>query len=162
VSCGLPFEGAGESGGVFACAARAAAQRYGLTTRERQVLALLLAGRDRRDMARALGLRVSTVKWHLHNVYAKLEVETAEATLRRALFLDDARWLDEPLRSRAGLERLLAAADQVLEVRAHDGGQGVDEALTQLERELELVRREAAVGRPPRPMQQIALPLGEP
>ena len=45
-----------------------------LTPREAQVVALLRQGMPNKRIARALGLSLDTVKWHLKNVYLKLGV----------------------------------------------------------------------------------------
>jgi two-component system nitrate/nitrite response regulator NarL len=57
-------------------ASQARSRRYGevpiqLTPREREVLRLLQTGMTNKEMARALDLRLSTVKNHVHNVLAK-------------------------------------------------------------------------------------------
>jgi len=45
-----------------------------LTRREREILALVSEGRSNREVARLLWLTEQTVKFHLHNVYRKLDV----------------------------------------------------------------------------------------
>ena len=47
-----------------------------LTRRERDVAALVAAGQRNRTIAAALGISEGTVKMHLHNVYAKLGLES--------------------------------------------------------------------------------------
>ena len=47
---------------------------YNLTRREREVLALLAAGKTNRLIARELHVREGTVKSHLSSVYVKLGV----------------------------------------------------------------------------------------
>jgi len=47
-----------------------------LTRRERDVADLVTAGRRNRAIADALGISEGTVKMHLHNVYAKLGLES--------------------------------------------------------------------------------------
>jgi len=49
-------------------------QDYGLTTRERQVIALVAAGYTDRDLAEKLGVRENTAKHHLTHVFDKLGV----------------------------------------------------------------------------------------
>ena len=56
----------------------------GLTAREAEVLQLVGRGLTNKEAARMLGVRVSTVRKHLENVYAKLEVGTRTAALARA------------------------------------------------------------------------------
>lgn len=47
-----------------------------LTPRERDVARLVAAGQRNRTIATALGISEGTVKMHLHNVYAKLRLES--------------------------------------------------------------------------------------
>jgi DNA-binding CsgD family transcriptional regulator len=61
--------------------------RYRLTTREREVLAGVLDGASNDRLAAQLGLSRATVKWHLHNVFAKTNASNREALLRAALDL---------------------------------------------------------------------------
>ena len=49
-------------------------RRYGMTEREIDVLALLLAGYNASDIAGLLGISANTVKTHLKNIYAKTGV----------------------------------------------------------------------------------------
>lgn len=58
-----------------------------LTPRELQVLRLLCSGRSNKDIARALHLSENTVKTHLANVYAKLQVGKRTEAQARALRL---------------------------------------------------------------------------
>ncbi len=54
-----------------------------LTAREEEVLALVAEGRSNGEIGRALGLRGSTVKFHLRNLFVKLGVANrTEAALR--------------------------------------------------------------------------------
>ena len=54
-----------------------------LTDQELVVLRLLAAGRSNRDIAEALVITVGTAKWHVHNIYGKLGVDSrAEAVAR--------------------------------------------------------------------------------
>ncbi|MDZ4078424.1 MULTISPECIES: LuxR C-terminal-related transcriptional regulator [Hydrocarboniphaga] len=55
-----------------------------LTAREIELLKLLHAGLDNRKIASTLLLSVPTVKWHLHNVYSKLQVGSRGAAVARA------------------------------------------------------------------------------
>lgn len=55
-----------------------------LTRRERDVARLVATGQRNRDIAGALGISEGTVKMHLHNVYAKLGLES-----RTQLAMDD-------------------------------------------------------------------------
>ena len=49
-------------------------QDFGLTARERQVIALVSAGYTNRDLAQKLGISENTAKYHLTNVFDKLGV----------------------------------------------------------------------------------------
>ncbi|TAM09138.1 MAG: hypothetical protein EPN72_02790 [Nevskiaceae bacterium] len=55
-----------------------------LTAREMELLRLLQAGLNNHRLADALFLSESTVKWHLHNIYAKLEVSSRGEAVARA------------------------------------------------------------------------------
>lgn len=57
------------------------AKRYGLTAREKDVLALLDSGYSRQRIAEELGVSESTVKTHLNNLYAKLGVHKRDEAL---------------------------------------------------------------------------------
>ena len=46
-----------------------------LSPREREVVVLVARGWSNKRVARQLGLRVGTVKIHLHNIYRKLGVD---------------------------------------------------------------------------------------
>lgn len=48
----------------------------GLTSRERQVLRLLIQGASNKDMAKRLDIRSNTVRTHVQNLLAKLRVHT--------------------------------------------------------------------------------------
>lgn len=61
--------------------------RHKLTSRERDVLAGVLDGHDNSRLSTRLGISRATVKWHLHNVFAKTGVGSREALLRAALQL---------------------------------------------------------------------------
>jgi tetratricopeptide (TPR) repeat protein/transcriptional regulator with XRE-family HTH domain len=61
-----------------------------LSQREQEVLALLAAGNSNREIAEALVVEVGTVKWHLKNIYSKLQVRTRTQAIRRASVLSRA------------------------------------------------------------------------
>jgi len=50
--------------------------RPGLTSRERQVLVLLVEGASNKELARRLSIRSNTVRTHVQNLLAKLQVHT--------------------------------------------------------------------------------------
>lgn len=54
-----------------------------LTPREAEVVALLRQGMPNKRIARALGLSLDTVKWHLKNVFLKLNVHGREDAILR-------------------------------------------------------------------------------
>lgn len=56
-----------------------------LTPRERQVLRLLVAGRSNKDIAIELFISAATVKRHVSNILAKLDVTTRSAAIAHAL-----------------------------------------------------------------------------
>lgn len=64
-----------------------AIRSLGLTARECEILELLASGQSNKEMARALAISPNTVKTHVANVYAKLDVE------RRVQAVEKARWL---------------------------------------------------------------------
>lgn len=55
-----------------------------LTERELKVLRLLKAGLGNRELAQSLFVSEATVKWHLHNIFAKLGVKNRTSALARA------------------------------------------------------------------------------
>jgi DNA-binding NarL/FixJ family response regulator len=58
-----------------------------LSSREREVLALLAGGASNREIASTLSVTVATVKSHLVHVYAKLEARNRQQALSRAVAL---------------------------------------------------------------------------
>lgn len=70
---GLWSIGIGRGGSLEARCARAA-RTYDLTRREEEILALLLQGRTRSEIARELFVSGDTVKTHIRNLYRKTGV----------------------------------------------------------------------------------------
>jgi DNA-binding NarL/FixJ family response regulator len=61
----------------------AAAQVESLTDREREVLELVMHGRNNKEIADRLSVTVAAVKWHLQHIYEKLHVHSrTEAALK--------------------------------------------------------------------------------
>jgi DNA-binding CsgD family transcriptional regulator len=69
-------------------------RHHSLTEREREMLAGVLAGLDNRGLSESLGITRATVKWHMHNVFAKTGTQNREALLRAALQLGDAQRIE--------------------------------------------------------------------
>ncbi|QXJ21796.1 response regulator transcription factor [Actinomadura graeca] len=55
-----------------------------LTTREREILALLARGKDNRDIARTLFIADKTVRNHVSRIFEKLQVNNRSAAVARA------------------------------------------------------------------------------
>jgi DNA-binding NarL/FixJ family response regulator len=109
----------------------AAHMRYTLTTRERAILRLAAQGLSNPDIAKTLGIADSTVRNHLSNLYAKLNVENREAAVLAAQNLRELprpgantrHELRTPLHTLLGLARLL---ETKLQVRGQLGTNDLD------------------------------------
>ena len=55
-----------------------------LSERELEVLRLIAAGLSNREIARQLVIELSTVKWHINNLYGKLDVHSRTQAVARA------------------------------------------------------------------------------
>lgn len=66
---------------------RAAIASLRLTPRECEILDLLASGQSNKELARALGVSPNTVKTHLANLFAKLEVDRRVKAIEKARFL---------------------------------------------------------------------------
>lgn len=55
-----------------------------LSTREREIMRHLAAGKSNEEIAAALVLEVSTVKWHLKHIYSKLQVHSRTQAILQA------------------------------------------------------------------------------
>ena len=55
--------------------------RYGLTSREMEVIELLCCGRTNREIGECLNIGIATVKTHLIHIFEKLGVETRSAVV---------------------------------------------------------------------------------
>ena len=58
-----------------------------LTAKEREVLALLARNYSNKEIARALDVGPTTVKWHLRNLFGKLNVGGRRHAVQRARML---------------------------------------------------------------------------
>ncbi|MEN3364525.1 MAG: hypothetical protein V7606_1799 [Burkholderiales bacterium] len=65
-------------------AASAQLEIAGLSDRELQILKLVIRGLGNRELAAQLFLSEATVKWHLRNIYAKLNVSNRSSAIARA------------------------------------------------------------------------------
>ncbi len=64
---------------------RSAADDYGLTAREREILQLLVEGLTVGEIAERLGISFHTVDSHTRNIYAKLHVHTRTSAVAKTL-----------------------------------------------------------------------------
>lgn len=55
-----------------------------LSNREQEVLELLVSGLTNREIAEKLVITVGTTKWHVHNIYQKLDVSSRAEAIARA------------------------------------------------------------------------------
>ena len=62
----------------------------GLSERESQALDLIAEGQSNKEIARSLNISPETVKWHLKNIYGKLNVSNRTQAMSRWRGL---RWL---------------------------------------------------------------------
>ena len=56
---------------------------YGLTTREQEILRLILQGARNKDIEKKLFISVSTVRNHIYNIYQKLGVRSRLELINR-------------------------------------------------------------------------------
>ena len=76
--------GIGESGGLMPSAASSANGDVPLTRREQEILVLAAQGHSNRELARMLWITEQTVKFHLSNIYSKLDVANRTEAARWA------------------------------------------------------------------------------
>lgn len=79
-----PIQAPPEADPASATAVPASAEQAALTDRETELLRLLRSGLNNQRIADALFVSVSTVKWHLHNVYEKLQVGSRGEAVAKA------------------------------------------------------------------------------
>jgi DNA-binding CsgD family transcriptional regulator len=72
-------------------------QRHRLTTREQDILERVLCGSSNQEIGRALEISRATVKWHMHNLFAKTNTNNRESLLRLALQLGGGGESSSPL-----------------------------------------------------------------
>ena len=60
------------------------AEQKVLTKKEQRLVALIEVGMSNEQIAKELFLSEATVKWHLHNIYEKLDVKSRTAAVARA------------------------------------------------------------------------------
>ena len=58
---------------------------YGLTTREKEILQQMVEGHIKKEIAARIGLSVHTVNTHMRNIYDKLQVNTVNGAVAKAL-----------------------------------------------------------------------------
>jgi LuxR family transcriptional regulator, maltose regulon positive regulatory protein len=89
-------------------AAAAVVQGGLLTAKESEILALLARNYSNKEIARALDVGPATVKWHLRNLFAKLNVGSRRHAVQRARMLqlvgEDAATIQVPPRQLGGGE----------------------------------------------------------
>jgi len=60
-------------------------KNYGLTAREKEILHLMVEGHIKKEIAARIGLSVHTVNTHMRNIYDKLQVNTINGAVAKAL-----------------------------------------------------------------------------
>ena len=60
-------------------------QDYGLTAREKEILQFMVGGHIKKEIAARIGLSVHTVNTHMRNIYDKLQVNTVNGAVAKAL-----------------------------------------------------------------------------
>jgi DNA-binding NarL/FixJ family response regulator len=58
---------------------------YGLTSREKEILQQMVEGRIKKEIADRLNLSVHTVSTHMRRIYEKLQVNTVNGAVAKAL-----------------------------------------------------------------------------
>ena len=83
--------GEGDGPGRLTWAVQRLASRHKLTVREQDILERVLAGRNNEQIGGDLEISRATVKWHMHNIFAKTNTSNRESLLRLALQLGGGR-----------------------------------------------------------------------
>ncbi|KIG19339.1 hypothetical protein DB30_03895 [Enhygromyxa salina] len=81
------------------------ARRHKLTAREQEILERVLAGRNNEEISKDLEISRATVKWHMHNIFAKSNTGNRESLLRLALQLGGSNRSEEVAESDAPIVR---------------------------------------------------------
>lgn len=76
-------------------------QRHRLTAREQDILERVLCGSSNQEIGRVLEISRATVKWHMHNLFAKTNTNSRESLLRLALQLGGGEPTGQPLSMRS-------------------------------------------------------------
>lgn len=76
------FDGEEKSAARRRHAAERLVKRHNLTERESQVLHAILLGRTREQIAVELDVSSATIKWHTHNMFAKIKTRNRADLLR--------------------------------------------------------------------------------
>lgn len=114
-----------------------------LTERERAILRLASDGHSNQDIAVALGVTHGTVRNHLSNIYAKLDVDNREAAVRAAEALRELpraeahhrHELRTPLHTLMGLARLVRSRlERQGALSREDGEELIDQIISEAER----------------------------
>ena len=58
---------------------------YGLTSREQEILQQMVQGRIKKEIAVQVGVSIHTVNTHMRNIYDKLQVNTVNGAVAKAL-----------------------------------------------------------------------------
>jgi DNA-binding NarL/FixJ family response regulator len=114
-----------------------------LTERERGILRLAAEGHDNQEIAAALGISHGTVRNHLSNIYAKLNVDNREAAVRAAEAMRELprpeahnrHELRTPLHTLMGLAQLLRnRLDRQGHLRKEDADELIEQIISEAER----------------------------
>jgi LuxR family maltose regulon positive regulatory protein len=80
---GLGMEPVSSAHPALAAGSAAVPAREPLTDRELEVLQLLSKGLCNKSISRVSGMALNTIKWHLRNVYAKLDAKSRTSAVAR-------------------------------------------------------------------------------
>lgn len=118
-------------------------QKYTLTKRERTILRLAAQGHTNPEIAEILGIVDGTVRNHISNIYAKLDVDSRETAVRAAQSLRELpnpganlrHELRTPLHTLLGLARLLQTKlSQQGQIGQNEAGEFLQQIVLEAER----------------------------